>query len=758
MHASVGSAQTLASMGSAAYSYYRLPTSMSQTVKYKKVSTRIQRKPLTHADMARAFHEPMPPVACSLGYRLSLICVACVMLLIPLSYAALVLAVGYYSYQQALLLPIVHPQVLLPALALLFLIKPIFFRDHMAYKAIALKRSAEPLFFDYVDQLCQRIGSAKPHNILLNCELNAGASFHRGFWGLSSNKLDLHLGLPLIVGLDTRQLTGVLAHEFGHFSQGFGMRAGYIIQRVNYSLAKVVYQRDICDVLLERTAQAISKLGRIAHICTVLVHAFIWLNRFVLWLLMHLAQLCSSLLSRQLEFNADRHAIHVVGKNDFVNTLKQLPLIEAAQQGAMSDLYEAWRERRLGDNIPALIYSNMKRIPIDAKEQIIEQGLTQNSNLYDSHPCTHDRIQRSMQLHSTGITSLERRPASDLFLDFEELCLSATRALYQDAYAIDIEAHTLMNTSQLIVHVEQEEAAHNAYLRYFQNQWGYHPLFPMQQHTIDGSVSMEQLERGLRRCHQDYEKEVSILRDIGTELDSVDERIKNLHQALLLKTAGFGFDPHKLSIAADSTEAIQEALDAATREHAHKCTALKPFQDLLIKRMAITYKMLQDPSSDELLEDRDETVHAYKVAREQLMTLSAGIDVLTQLRFQWWSLHGLLTLYENYANDLQFTEALNEQAHSVAKLLKHIKTIFKDDDYPYDHAHGSISIADYLIETLPEQTDIHALYNCSEQCIGHYMVLYHRLLGCIAITGEAVEEACHLPHIIYPSDDCLFPE
>jgi Zn-dependent protease with chaperone function len=44
--------------------------------------------------------------------------------------------------------------------------------------------------------------------------------------------------------LKAQELSEVLAHEFGHFSQGFGMRATYLIRSVNFWFTKVVYHRD----------------------------------------------------------------------------------------------------------------------------------------------------------------------------------------------------------------------------------------------------------------------------------------------------------------------------------------------------------------------------------------------------------------------------------------------------------------------------------------------------------------------------------
>jgi Zn-dependent protease with chaperone function len=68
---------------------------------------------------------------------------------------------------------------------------------------------------------------------LLDLQVNASASFRRGFLSLFSRDLTLTIGLPLVAGLTVRQLGGVLAHEFGHFAQGAGMRLTFVVRSVN---------------------------------------------------------------------------------------------------------------------------------------------------------------------------------------------------------------------------------------------------------------------------------------------------------------------------------------------------------------------------------------------------------------------------------------------------------------------------------------------------------------------------------------------
>ena len=79
-----------------------------------------------------------------------------------------------------------------------------------------------------------------------------------GLLGVLGGKLVLTIGLPFVAGVTLKQFAGVLAHEFGHFSQGAGMRLYALIMRINVWFARVVYQRDDWDETLDAWSSAIT--------------------------------------------------------------------------------------------------------------------------------------------------------------------------------------------------------------------------------------------------------------------------------------------------------------------------------------------------------------------------------------------------------------------------------------------------------------------------------------------------------------------
>ena len=105
-----------------------------------------------------------------------------------------------------------------------FMIKPVLARPGKRQDPVPILPANEPVLFAFIEQLCRQIRAPVPRRVQVDCQVNASASFPPGWLGIFRRKLVLTIGLRLVAGLSIRELGGVLAHEFGHFAQGGGMR------------------------------------------------------------------------------------------------------------------------------------------------------------------------------------------------------------------------------------------------------------------------------------------------------------------------------------------------------------------------------------------------------------------------------------------------------------------------------------------------------------------------------------------------------
>ena len=215
--------------------------------------------------------------------------------------------------------------------------------------------------------------------------VNASASFNRPL-PLVSPSLALTIGLPLAGGLTVRQLGGVIAHEFGHFAQGGGMRLTYIVRSINAWFGRVVYERDAWDearslvaprrhVDADRDADAGPRRSGAAGSLHGLMCAGHGLSCFML---------------RQMEYDADSYEVKLVGSRAFLETPARMRELNVHYHMCHRDLHEAWMRKALPDDVPAFLFGQARHVPPDVAARIRETPI-EDASLFDTHPTDADR-------------------------------------------------------------------------------------------------------------------------------------------------------------------------------------------------------------------------------------------------------------------------------------------------------------------------------------------------------------------------------
>src|SRR5262245_2666447 len=262
----------------------------------------------------------LPRSPLPLAYSLGLLVVSAAMIVLPLLYVALIAASGWatvwwavHGFQSVMggmqgslgsakIRLFVYLAPLLAGAAVpVFLLKPLLSRPASPPGDRYLERRDQPRLFAFVERLAAVVGAPVPDRLAIDCQVNAGAGLELGLLRREGSALVLKIGLPLVAGLTLPQLAGVLAHEFGHFSQGTGMRLYRGIRGVNAWFDRVVHERDDWDASLQRGADE----GGLAGVACMFAQMMVALGRKLLFGLMLAGHAISCFLSRQMEFDAD---------------------------------------------------------------------------------------------------------------------------------------------------------------------------------------------------------------------------------------------------------------------------------------------------------------------------------------------------------------------------------------------------------------------------------------------------------------------
>jgi Zn-dependent protease with chaperone function len=287
----------------------------------------------------------------------------------------------------------------------------------------------EPRIGELIQNVCRAGGAPAPRRIEFDCSTDASAGFAGGWSGFMRNRMVLRLGLSLVATTSQRELAGILAHEFGHFRQGIGMRMSFLIREINGWFARVVYHRDAWDDRLETVTETQENwIG----VISIFASLGVMIARGVLWLFMMVGHGISVFLMRQMEFDADAAEIRLAGSDAFKSTMRKLLTLDAARSATDQQVAEIWQfHHHLPDNLPILLEHHMRRVPAEIEAKI-ERNLQQTKTHWSaSHPSPSARMQRADALRAAG-QELADAPARDLFENFEDLCRGVTLGHYHN--------------------------------------------------------------------------------------------------------------------------------------------------------------------------------------------------------------------------------------------------------------------------------------------------------------------------------------
>jgi len=747
---------------------------MLQAAVEKKQSAKPRQKKFDPQALFQSLHAPVPRVRVGAGYFLGLLITTLVMLVMPLIYAVMVALVCYGLYfhitHDFVVLSQLHEAraflvlYILPIIAgvvlLLFMIKPIVTRKTQTSIPLDLRREDEPVLFEFIHRLCRALGAPTPSRIDVMLDVNASAGYRKGFISMLRRDLVLSIGLPLAAGMDIRQFAGVLAHELGHFSQGSAMRLHYIIRRINFWFARAVYGRDRWDYQLWAISRhADNYLTRAG---ATLIRTMVAFTRGILWCLMRVGMAVSAMMGRQMEFDADRYECRIAGSRGFAETVERLTCLSYSAHLATSDVAKAWRERRLCDDLLALIVSRDAQMSTDERQEILKASQKRKASWFDSHPTNAKRIASAAKENAKGVIQVEA-PATVLFKDFAELSRIATMLHYKSVIGPEFKPQRLVKTEKLVQSNTQQRETFDAAQRYFRTLVDpTRPVFPGQAEVPrDLSRAAEQLLE-LRSKLLDRETDA---RRQAAAYTKARQRCTTIALVRSMRTAGskrgLATDP-RIDALSDAALTTEEKASQQQKEDA--LAHLGPAMQLAIERLelglALDKKMkpaAPEPAPIDSSEDADE----YELAdarptgsgdgvRDAMAALARTNILIESLRLDAGALHVLLMRMKPADNPKPLLEALWWHSKKAVSTLHDLHCDLGGVAYPYEHGAKSLSLRQYIAPALPKAEAVSAVASAANAAIEVWKSLYIRLMCDLCQRAVDLETSLGLPPLEEP--------
>src|SRR5690606_28024479 len=95
-------------------------------------------------------------------------------------------------------------------------------------EGLRVRRGDAPELFKLIEKVRKRCGAPRPDVVLIDGELNAAIVQQPRLGLLGWHRNYLILGLPLLMGLDVKQVAAVIGHEFGHLRGAHGKLGAWV--------------------------------------------------------------------------------------------------------------------------------------------------------------------------------------------------------------------------------------------------------------------------------------------------------------------------------------------------------------------------------------------------------------------------------------------------------------------------------------------------------------------------------------------------
>lgn len=490
-------------------------------------------------------NERVAPPRVPLSYLLGLFLAGLLVLTLPLIYLAIIAAIGsgiaWHAVENAAIFEstsglkgrvFAYVAPIVVGLAVLFaLLKPFLAPRRKPPPQYTLKREDQPRLFAFIDAICTALRAPRPREVAIDNRVNASASLRSPL----SRDLRLTIGMPLFAGLNARQLGGVLAHEFGHFSQGFAMRFSFTLASIANWLNRCAHERDRWDDKLEQMGR---DGGFFMQIIGALCRFFIGIGRAIIGALAWVGRMATLFLMRRMEFDADKLECGLAGSETFGETCFRLHMLASGTQPAEQSLHEAQQSNTLPDDLAQLLQLHASP-PSEENRAQFEQALDgETPDRRATHPTTRERIDAARQAGLPGLFTCEA-PAHLLLNHPGQLSKNVTLHEYRKLRGLSFATEQLRPSRDLI----QARREHEVLDRCYQTTWGaaslsYTLSLPMPPEfyelSASGQLNKEQLATSWMRFSEDNPGE----HEAGDAYDALLKRLNDARKVKLLHSVG----------------------------------------------------------------------------------------------------------------------------------------------------------------------------------------------------------------------------
>lgn len=337
-----------------------------------------------------------------------------------------------------------------------FMLRPLRPRPKQPQVAIQVTAATQPQLFELIDTLCWHLRASVPTQVWLDSNISARSSMQGGLSGILTGQTTLHLGLPAISVITSRDLAGLLAHELSYNVAGLSTLFIHAVRETNAWFFRASMEFDAWEMHMR---DDVPRKDASHNILLIALGAWGWIAKIPFIILALTARLASLPAYFVLRRQARKCAANLIGAPTMSRMWRKLSLLRDAWVAVMQEVRRGVIQHRIPENLSLLMARHVAQAAKDRASLRAEAGEFANSAGGTAAPAPKGA---SIVAHLSPA-----QPAAALMRGFVDLSRQITNFYYQHELALNLHEYRMVGDEEVIHENRQEEEALHAIRRYF---------------------------------------------------------------------------------------------------------------------------------------------------------------------------------------------------------------------------------------------------------------------------------------------------
>lgn len=626
------------------------------------------------------------------------------------------------------------------------MLRPLLPPKKRAPVAVQVSPSTQPQLFEIIHQLCWHLRAPPPVQVWLDTTTTVRSSMLGGLSGILSGQTVLHLGLPVVSVITSRELGGLLAQELSPNAGGILTPLVHAVREMNAWFFRAALERapwEICTHVTPQYEPEWHHLGR------RLMRGWAWVAKIPFMLFALAARLLSAATLWLLRRSAAHCGANVLGKEMHRRMQHKLSLLSGAWEAAQQEVQQGILQHHLPENLSLLM---ARHVATEAKSRAsarAEAGEVVTAQQADDTP---------PRGASTVAHLSQQQPSAALLRQFVDLSRQVTCFYYQHALGLNLHDHRMVADEEVIHQNRSQEEALLVIRRYFGGLA--HPERSMcgLGSTPTTSTALPDLQREILRVREEVIAWGPQFKVALQEWNQAWQRRRDLEAAATLSLAGFTVSRMQFGTRDSGSSTLRDEAACQRQVMEHMEGPLQERERVLERRFAAALGMLwwSDPADlSEWLRTRRRDLTAWVTIYE---AMSGALPSFRELLTTFFAFQTLNAKFANVDDPSSFLTALQSVVPRMFNLMRQIMATMDGAPFPFTDSGQTVTLNHHLMPApLPEMPGVSMTLmdaasmrgigqqmatraaDCIAPYVDAYLSQYHRAFAWLAESAEHTE-------------------